>query len=89
MPNGTVISNTATVSSATTDPNPGNESGTSTTTVQASADLSVTKSDSPDPVVAGQNLTYTINFTNNGPNPATSVTVSDTVPANTTLYPRS
>src|SRR5947209_9794821 len=36
-------------------------------TAFASADLSVTKVDSPDPVNPGSNLTYTITVTNNGP----------------------
>lgn len=36
----------------------------------ASADLSVTKEDTPDPVTPGSNLTYTITVTNNGPAPA-------------------
>ncbi len=36
------------------------------------ADLSITKSDFPDPVMAGQELFYTITVTNNGPNPATA-----------------
>src|SRR5215211_6181592 len=31
------------------------------------ADLSITKTDSPDPVVQGSNVTYTITVTNNGP----------------------
>jgi len=35
--------------------------------------------------VASQNLTYTINFVNNGPSSANSVTVTDAVPANTTF----
>jgi uncharacterized repeat protein (TIGR01451 family) len=83
--NGTTISNTATTASATTDPSPGNNSATATTTVQAQADLAVTKTDSPDPVVAGQNITYTVNFTNNGPSDAQTVTVTDAVPANTTF----
>jgi uncharacterized repeat protein (TIGR01451 family) len=83
---GTVITNTATVSSATTDPNTGNESGTATTTVgSGSADLSVTKSDSPDPVTAGNNLTYTITVTNAGPSNATTTTLSDAIPPNTTF----
>src|SRR4029078_5741161 len=84
-PNGTMLSNTATASSSTADPNTGNESGTARTTAQASDVLAVTKSDSPDPVVASQNLTYTINFVNNGPSNATTVTVSDVIPANTTF----
>jgi len=84
-PSGTVISNTATVSSATVDPNPANNSATSTTTVTTQADLSVTKSDSPDPVAAGGSLTYVIVATNGGPSVASSVVVSDSVPANTTF----
>ncbi|HZF09807.1 MAG TPA: ExeM/NucH family extracellular endonuclease [Thermoanaerobaculia bacterium] len=82
---GTVLSNTATASSTTSDPNPGNESGTATTTVAASADLSVTKVDTPDPVTAGNNLTYTITVTNAGPSAAATVALSDTLPAGTTF----
>src|SRR5262249_29491374 len=59
--------------------------GTAPTTVTALADLAVTKTDSPDPVIAGNNITYTINFVNNGPGTAQTVTVTDAVPANTTF----
>jgi uncharacterized repeat protein (TIGR01451 family) len=45
------------------------------------ADLSITKTDSPDPVVRGNDLTYTIRVTNNGPLDATSVVVTDNLPA--------
>jgi uncharacterized repeat protein (TIGR01451 family) len=45
------------------------------------ADVSVTKADSPDPVTADSNLTYTLNVHNNGPGAATNVTVLDTLPA--------
>src|SRR5947199_1360632 len=83
--NGTVINNSAVAASATTDTNNANNTGTAATTVQVQADLAVTKSDSPDPVVASQNLTYTINFVNNGPSDAQTVTVTDAVPANTTF----
>src|SRR5262249_2040431 len=85
IPDGTTISNNATAATTTTDPTSGNNTGTATTTVQARADLAVTKSDSPDPVIAGNNLTYTINFVNNGPSDAQSVTVTDAVPANTSF----
>jgi uncharacterized repeat protein (TIGR01451 family) len=51
----------------------------------AIADLSVTKADSPDPVTVGNNLTYTVTVTNNGPDPAQSVTVTDNLPAETTF----
>jgi len=49
------------------------------------ADLAVTKTDSPDPVIAGNDLTYTVTVTNNGPDTATSVTVADNLPAETTF----
>jgi len=86
-PAGAMISNTATVSSDTRDKNPDNNSATATTKVEASAaaDLSVTKSDSPDPVQAGSDLTYTIVLTSAGPNDATNVVLSDDIPANTTF----
>ena len=44
-------------------------------------DLQITKSDSPDPVLAGQNLTYTLVVKNNGPAVATSVMVVDALPS--------
>lgn len=80
------ISNTATVSAVENDPTPANNSDTETTTVNPlTADLAVTKTDAPDPVNAGQNVTYTITVTNAGPDPATSVSLMDAVPANTTF----
>jgi uncharacterized repeat protein (TIGR01451 family) len=45
------------------------------------ADLSVTKTDSPDPVVAGTNLTYTVTVSNAGPLAAAGAAASDTLPA--------
>jgi uncharacterized repeat protein (TIGR01451 family) len=49
------------------------------------ADISVRQSDSPDPVAAGSTVTYTITVTNNGPDDATAVTVTDALPATTSL----
>lgn len=45
-----------------------------------SANLKITKSDSPDPVHVGGQLTYTIGVENLGPAPATGVTVTDNLP---------
>jgi uncharacterized repeat protein (TIGR01451 family) len=47
------------------------------------ADLSVTKTDSPDPAHVGQKLTYTVVVTNSGPALATAVTLTDTLPKTT------
>jgi len=82
---GTVLSNTATVAASTADSNPGNNSATATSTVSASADLSVTKVDTPDPVTAGGSLVYTLTVANAGPSNAASVALSDPVPAGTTF----
>ncbi|HEV2034160.1 MAG TPA: putative Ig domain-containing protein [Candidatus Dormibacteraeota bacterium] len=83
-PSGTTITNTATVLSTTSDPNPANNTSSVTTNVTTQADVSVVKA-GPATAIAGTNLTYTITTTNNGPSDAQSVTTSDTLPANTTL----
>ncbi len=44
------------------------------------ANLGITKTDSPDPVASGNQLTYTLNVTNSGPENAPVVTVIDTLP---------
>lgn len=44
-------------------------------------DLALTNSDSPDPVTAGDNLTYTIRVDNPGTLPATSASVTDQLPS--------
>lgn len=52
--------------------------------LELQADLSITKTDSPDPVIAGDNLTYTIIITNNGPHLAENITLTDSLPAELT-----
>ena len=65
--------------------NASNDSATEPTAVAGSADLSITKSDSVDPVIAGEDLTYTVVVANDGPSAATNVVVSDPVPAGTSF----
>lgn len=81
------LSNTATVTApgAVTDPMPTNDSATDTNTLGAEADLSVTKSDSPDPVDPNATISYAVVVANNGPSDATSVTLTDVLPAGTTF----
>ena len=82
-PGGT-FTNTATVSAATSDPVPANNSASQTTTISVSADLAVTKTDGVASVVAGTSTDYTITLTNNGPSAvAAGVVVSDPIPAGT------
>ena len=49
-------------------------------TETGSADLKVTKTDGPDPVALGSTLTYTIQVENLGPDAATGVVVTDSLP---------
>jgi len=76
--------NLASVSSDTDDPNPGNNSTNLFTNVGAppvpEANLSVTLSDSEDPIMAGRSLRYDVDVANAGPDIADSVQVSTTLP---------
>ncbi|HWS28195.1 MAG TPA: IPTL-CTERM sorting domain-containing protein [Xanthomonadales bacterium] len=79
------LSATATASSTTTDPTPGNNTATATTVVEVRADLGITLTDAPDPVIAGTQLTYTAVVSNAGPSDATAVVVTLPTPANTSF----
>ncbi|MBI5506042.1 MAG: DUF11 domain-containing protein [Deltaproteobacteria bacterium] len=78
------IVNTATVSSATTDPVAGNNSSTSSTPVSASADLSIVKT-GPASATPGADLVYTVTVSNNGSSDAAAVSVADTTPSGLTF----
>jgi len=83
--NGTMLSNTANVSSTTPDPAAANNSSTVSSTVQVtSADLALTKS-GPASATAGSNVSYTLSLLNNGPSAASAVVLSDTLPAGETF----
>jgi uncharacterized repeat protein (TIGR01451 family) len=85
--NGTVITDTATASSSTSDPNSANNSASASTVVGTTtqAQLSVTNAASPNPVVAGSTITYTQVVTNTGSVAATGATFGEATPANTSL----
>jgi uncharacterized repeat protein (TIGR01451 family)/CSLREA domain-containing protein len=79
----------AEVSGPDTDTDPSNNSATETTTIEPSsafaADLAVTLSDNPDPVVAGKNLTYTSSVTNNSSSITANVALTQVLPAGVTF----
>jgi uncharacterized repeat protein (TIGR01451 family) len=49
------------------------------------ADLSITKTDSTDPVIEGEPFNYTVTVDNNGPSEAVNVQVTDTLPGTMTF----
>ena len=75
------LSNTAVVSSQFTESNLTNNSITNQTAVFPDADLSISISDAPDPVIAGTNLVYSLMVNNVGPSTATGVSVTQNLPA--------
>ena len=81
------ITNIASVTGNELDSNIGNNTAqvsfVASAPTPASADLSITKSVAPaaGPYLLGQQITYTVTVTNNGPNAATGVRVTDIVPA--------
>jgi uncharacterized repeat protein (TIGR01451 family) len=81
---GSTVVNTASVSSVTVDPVPAGNTASVTTTLNGSADLSITKS-GPVSSSPGLPLVYTITITNSGPSDAAAVIVADTTPAGTTF----
>src|SRR3989454_6351664 len=79
------LTNSASVTGNEPDLAPGNNMATAMTMVLAQTDLAITKTDAPDPVVAGSPLTYTLMITNNGPSSSTGATVVDTLPLGVTF----
>ncbi len=82
------IVNTATVQTTTTDPVSSNNSQTLRTTIFPAAtvaDVSISKTDSADPVSPGAAFTYTITVHNAGPAIATNVVVRDEAPQGITF----
>ena len=81
----TTLTNTASVGAATADPAAGNNTASFVSTTESSADLTLTKSASPTPLVAGQDVTYTLTGTNTGPSSASGVSIVDTLPGTVSL----
>ncbi|MBC7432388.1 MAG: DUF11 domain-containing protein [Rubritepida sp.] len=97
---GTILTNTASITAFTQDPDTANNTNTENTAIlspviPARADLSVIKSDNAASVTAGQDadptiyagstFTYTIRAANAGTDAAANVVVSDALPAGVTF----
>ena len=86
---GTYLVSSTPSTNASNPPSGTNQSvsttGGSLTIAAGRADLSITKTDSPDPVTVNQNLTYTIGVNNAGPDDASAVKVVDTLPSGVTF----
>jgi uncharacterized repeat protein (TIGR01451 family) len=80
------LSNQASVSSSTSDPNGANNSATASSQVNdppppPSADLSMSGSGAPDPALTGQDVTDTFTISNGSAQAAQSVVFTDAIPA--------
>ncbi len=77
----TQIPNTAVVTTSDTDTVAGNNSSTVPVTVARQIDLTVTKDDNVTDGIPGQQITYNLTASNNGPSDASNVRIIDTLPA--------
>jgi uncharacterized repeat protein (TIGR01451 family) len=84
----TQLSNTASIAddgTNGTDSNPANNTSTDTTPASGAPNLTLTKSDGGASVVPGATVAYTLTYSNTGTIGSAGVTLTETVPANTTF----
>ena len=74
------INDCAKASSVTPDPDHSNNQACDGVSVIAVADVSIDKTDSPDPLIAGTDITYTLHANNDGPSTAPNVAIRDFLP---------
>ncbi len=85
LANNTTLTNKADVKSDTLDPTSTNDGDTADTLATKSADLAVEKVTIGGPFLAGEQATFEVTVTNNGPSSATGVSVTDTLPTGFTF----
>jgi gliding motility-associated-like protein/uncharacterized repeat protein (TIGR01451 family) len=73
--------NTATISATSTDPTPGNNTSSVSTTPVPQSDISIAKTANNLSQNVGQPIIFTLTVTNNGPSAATGVAASDPIPS--------
>ncbi len=80
VPKATVLTSTATASSTATDPAPGNNGASASSTVDTSADLAIVNTSDAALYHPSTVIHYTITVTNTGPSDAQNVVVTDQLP---------
>ncbi len=78
---GTTMTFTPSIGGSDPDPSPANNTASASVTITPAADLLLTESVSPSPANVGADVTYTFTATNSGPGSATSVVLTDDLPA--------
>ncbi len=85
--------NTTAVSSYETqaglEPNTGNNAETIVSAVRGITDITLTQTAAPNPLLLGGNVIYTLTVANKGPWPATSLVVTDALPAGVAYWSNS
>ena len=80
-----ILENTASISSASVDPDTGNNSATDSNTLDAEADLSIVMTSTATVISIGQLFDYVIEVSNQGPSEAANVVVVDNLPVGLSL----
>ena len=81
------LSNTAAVVSTVGDPEPSNNQSTADVVLAPSADLSIAKTVTPDPLESSAPGSFTLTVTNDGPQAAANTVISDRLPDGFTPTP--
>lgn len=81
IPNGTLLNNSVNVSYEDLNGSQYVAQGSELTTVLGGAAISTQITDTPDPVIEGQQLVYTLTVNNTGISPAHNVTIIETYPS--------
>lgn len=82
---GQTISDHASASSDTPDPDGTNNTANSSVTITAVADMAITGMSAPGTVTAGTGMIYNVDVSNGGPSTAQNVVISDNLPAGVTI----
>ncbi len=81
---GGLITNTVTIGSDLPDGTPADNTSQAAVNVPLNADLSISKAQTPARATAGDTVTFTLTYSNAGPDSATGVVITDVIPVSIT-----